>query len=551
MKYYLLTLIMGLSFPCYSYATGSINPVDTTKAVKLAKKAEKLVSSDKQKKKDKGLELYDQAATMGLMSAQRWLIDYYLSQNPPLTKAALYWQEQLAKEGDAKSQYLLGWIYLGLDDGIEGIDTNLSKGVEYMHMAANQGNPDAQFIYGRCLIDAYGIEENDKEGFDWIMKASNQGLAAAQFFIGTNFYFGKYTDLDYNKAFEYTKKAAEQGVAEAQFNLGYMYHLSEGVKKDLDEAIYWYTKASEQGILGAKNNLALVLEEKNGNSNESLFLIRKAADDGDEVAQYNLGNDYLIGKSVTQDDNMAYHWFRKSAEKDYTPSIRELGLLYLQGRGIDKDEKKGFNYLSKAAERDDTLAINAIGYCYENGLGIDKNEEKAFQCYRKTYDMGFDAAFPSLHRCYYNGIGTEKSYEKAFQEALKATERNIPAANFFVAYAYQYGEGTKKDAQKALTYYKNVINSEIEELGAPEEIWFYMALCYADISDKSSMVEYYKKSAEKGYARAKYNLAICYGNGDGVIANMDKAKALLKECSSQDEDQEVKRLASDILKSIK
>lgn len=550
MKQFLLSILLVASSAIIVNAKEIVStPIDTVKAVKLARKAEKLIASGKQKSIDKGLVLYDKAAMMGLKSAQRWLSQYYWTQNPPLVNAAMYWEQQLANNGDMDSQYLLGWIYLGFDNGEIGIEPNTCKGAEFMHMAAIQGKPEAQTLYGQCLRDGTGVEKNIDEAFFWTKKAADQGVADAQYCVGVDYYFGEGTVIDYKMAYEYTKKAAEQGVADAQFNLGYMYHLAEGVNKDLDEAAYWYSKASEQGISAAKNNLALLLEEKNGKNNESLYLLRISADEGDEIAQYNLGNHYLEGNEVTQNSNMAYHWYRKSADKDYAPGQRQLGLLYLHGTGIDADEQKAFYWLSKAVEQNDTIAINAIGYCYENGKGVTVDAEKAFHCYKQAYEMGYNDAFFNLHRCYYSGIGTEQSHETAFREAIKATQKKIPVALFYAGYACQYGEGTPKNCKEALSYYKQFLETSID--GPVEEIWFYMALCYAELSDKPNMIECYKKSADKGFARAQYNLAICYGNGEGVPVNIEKAKSLLRQCSTQKADEEVRNKAKAILDSIK
>lgn len=303
-----------------------VQPSDTIKASKIAKKARKQETAGKTYK---ALTLYEQAAKMGLKSAQRWMADYYWNDVPPKPLSAMQWEEALAEQGDTASQVLVGLIYFGVYEETVDVAKDEAKGTRYKKMAAEQGNVFAQYSYGYMLVNGAAVEQNEREGFDWLKKAADQGDAVAQFYVDSCYYWGTGVTIDYEKAFQYTKMAAEQGEASAQYNLGHMFHFAEGVEKDLDEAIYWYSKVSEQRYDVAKNNLALAIEEKEGTSDEALFLLRKSADAGDEVAQYNLGCRYEDGSGVTQDLGMAKHWYSKSAENDYAPGQRQLGLLYL------------------------------------------------------------------------------------------------------------------------------------------------------------------------------------------------------------------------------
>ncbi len=224
-----------------------------------------------------------------------------------------------------------------------------------------------------------------------------------------------------------------------------------------------------------------------------------------------------------------------------------LGRAYLSGVGIEKDELKGFDWISKSAEQKDTIAIYILGGCYENGLGVTADPQKAFQCYKEAVDMGYANALLQVARCYYKGIGVKQSYSDAFEWAKKACTKGIRDALAPVAYAYRQGEGTKKDLALALEYYTKAIELAEDNNG---DLYFEMALCYNEMSKKSKAVEYYKKAADLGSARALYCLAICYGKGDGVKMDMEKCKSLLRKCANQNEDEEAKRLAKEVLNSI-
>ena len=62
--------------------------------------------------------------------------------------------------------------------------------------------------------------------------------------------------------------------------------------------------------------------------------MREAAEQGDAVAQYNLGVMYANGQGVAEDDVEAVKWFRKSAEQGYADAQYNLGFAYANGFGV-------------------------------------------------------------------------------------------------------------------------------------------------------------------------------------------------------------------------
>jgi TPR repeat protein len=64
---------------------------------------------------------------------------------------------------------------------------------------------------------------------------------------------------------------------------------------------------------------------------------RKAADQGNAPAQFNLGFMYFNGLGVPQDDAAAASWYRKAADQGDTAAQFSLGVMYLQGEGVPQD----------------------------------------------------------------------------------------------------------------------------------------------------------------------------------------------------------------------
>ena len=545
-----LVMVMVLSFIFLPIKAHIVSlPQDTAKAVKMSKKALKLMESDNEVKWQEGFDMYKEAAKMGLKSAQRSLVAYYLSQNPRNEIDAIYWSKLLAEAGDVRSQYLLGWIYLGMDT-TSTTAPNEILGCKYMRMAAEQGDADAQCLYGRCCQNGIGTLTDYDEAEKYLLLSAEKDNVVAPYYLGGLYYFDEYGRVNRHKAFIYTKKAAENGndFPDAMYNLGHMYHLAEGVEKNLDEAIYWYTKASGLGVIDAKNNLALVLEEKNGTKDDVIYLLRKAADSGDEVALCNLSNRYFKGDGVSQSTSMAMDLYLKSAERGYVPAQRVIGNAYLVGDGVEKNEELGYSWTKRAAEQGDTTAIYNLGYCYENGAGVAKNQEKAFSFYKQSADLGLDFSIVALSKCYKSGIGIDKSDQKAFEYAQKGMTKNIPEACYLLGLYYEYGTNTKIDYAKAIECYEKALALNIEN---PREVYFYEALCYDNLEKSVKAVEYYKMAVALGSVEAQYNLAMHYLNGDGVSRNLLQAKTLLKKCALQNESKEIKRYANEKLSKMK
>ena len=102
-----------------------------------------------------------------------------------------------------------------------------------------------------------------------------------------------------------------------------MYGTGQGVAKDEAEALKWYRKAAEQG---------------------------------DPGAQFNLGNMYADGRAVTKDEAEAVKWYRKAADQGYASAQLNLGFMYGKGDGVIKDEVEAYKWYLLAGAQGNELA---------------------------------------------------------------------------------------------------------------------------------------------------------------------------------------------------
>ena len=86
-------------------------------------------------------------------------------------------------------------------------------------------------------------------------------------------------------------------------------------------------------------------------SAEAVKWYRKAAEQGNADAQYNLGVMYDHGRGVPQDDAEAVGWYRKAAEQGYAKAQFNLGNMYITGLGVPLDYAQAHMWYNLAASR--------------------------------------------------------------------------------------------------------------------------------------------------------------------------------------------------------
>ncbi|SEN84960.1 Sel1 repeat-containing protein [Roseovarius tolerans] len=64
---------------------------------------------------------------------------------------------------------------------------------------------------------------------------------------------------------------------------------------------------------------------------------RRLAEQGDAVAQFNLGTMYESGNGVTRDAAEALKWYRLAAVQGYIGAQNNLSAMYALGRGVPQD----------------------------------------------------------------------------------------------------------------------------------------------------------------------------------------------------------------------
>jgi hypothetical protein len=125
--------------------------------------------------------------------------------------------------------------------------------------------------------------------------------------------------------------------------LAVLYAKGRGVIKSDQQAVAWYRKAAEQGNADAQFNLGLMYAAGSGvpaDDQQASSWYVKAADQGNAKAQFKLGVVYATGRGVQQNDYDAITWYRKAADQGYAPAEFNLGTMHATGKGAVQDDKE-------------------------------------------------------------------------------------------------------------------------------------------------------------------------------------------------------------------
>ena len=121
----------------------------------------------------------------------------------------------------------------------------------------------------------------------------------------------------------------------------------------------------------------------------------------------------MMSLSQPINDNMSaeqkeFKWFKLAAEQGNAIAQLNLGRCYRDGIGVVKNEKEEFKWFKLAAEQGNAIAQLNLGCCYRDGIGVAKNKEKAFKWFKLAAVQGNAEAQNNLGYCYEGGIGVPK-----------------------------------------------------------------------------------------------------------------------------------------------
>ena len=189
---------------------------------------------------------------------------------------------------------------------------------------------------------------------------------------------------------------AEDGCAPAQRALGSLYERGQGVEKNAENAFEWTKKAAEQN---------------------------------DPVAMFNLACYHDKGVGVKKNQQTALTWYRKAAEYGHPEAAALIASLIETGdRGLEKDMDEAVRWYQIAANRGNVLAMGRLAWLYSTGTGVPQDATFAFQYFLKAAQGGNAACMMNTAILYARGEGTPHNAHEALYWAEQAKKHGAPQA---------------------------------------------------------------------------------------------------------------------------
>ncbi len=441
-----------------------------------------------------------------------------------------------------------------------GIVKNEKEAVHWYKKAAQQKNSEALLNLGYCHLKGIGVAVNVTEAIKLFKQSAEEGNVKAYSYIGDCYYEGNRTAKNYKVAFEWYQKAAEQNNPYGQLGLARCYYNGNGVNENTAKAFDNYKKAAEAGLSKAKEEFERILVD--------IYKKAEAFEDNERYIE-------------------AAEYYGLACQADYPAACWRLGELHYYGKGVDKDYAEAVKQYTKASELGSTEAENMLGMCYYNGNGVEQNDATAFSWWKKAAEKGFDFAQHNVGYAYYNGIGVEKDYTEAIKWYTKSAEQGLAIAQYQLADCFLDGLGVDRNIDKAEYWYgkaaeqgsteaeaglercnferyldgleKEIANlpprkkkvnpnqAKIDKIlaGKPDpdyqtleqaaklgdaESQYLLGLHYKiDGEVTKEGVNWFRKSAEQGYAPAQEMIADLFQYGIGVNRYPDQAKKWLSK----------------------
>lgn len=318
---------------------------------------------------------------------------------------------------------------------------------------------------------------------------------------------------DYDWDIESNKQKASNGDVWAKAYLAVCYFTGDRVAKNWQTAqVYAQQCSSESGVAALVHAATLA---RLGENNATLFqtvrtkLLKEA--ENDAVAQFMWGS-VLTGAiqiggnvNIPVDINRGIQFFEKAEKQGYAPAAIELATFCLE-KGDYTDVDRGLSLLSKYTEKGSKKAIALLLKVYsQDGWAVPKDPSKFFEWSLKFAKQGDVGSMFDTGRNYLIGFGVEKNAKEAYkwfkQYESRVTGNNLAEVQQILADFDENGDyiqGLHQYTGSAADYYKRSLNGDIE---------------------------------------AKFQLAMCYKNGEGVKKDESKAYTLLQEAAQRGNQQ--------------
>ncbi|HVJ42410.1 MAG TPA: tetratricopeptide repeat protein [Dongiaceae bacterium] len=202
--------------------------------------------------------------------------------------------------------------------------------------------------------------------------------------------------------------------------------------------------------------------DRRGDSAAAAKAYAVAADSGNPIARYQLGEMYLTGDGVPRDTAEAIRQFHAGALAGYAPDQVRLGDAYEKGIGVPHDQALANRWYGFAAAQGEDSASGRLAMSMMKGAGMPRDVDGALkilqhcaeptgtEVYHPSGDDGGPGCQALLGGIYMEGDGgVPVDQQQGIRWMSRAADQHMPVAEKKMADFYEQGRGVPRDSEKA------------------------------------------------------------------------------------------------------
>jgi len=156
--------------------------------------------------------------------------------------------------------------------------------------------------------------------------------------------------------------------------------------------------------------------------------LRKAAEDLNPLAFYEIGARFTEGRGTSVDLDRATIWYQRAADLGHAPSQYRLANFYEKGSGVTRDLDAAKKWYQLAAEQGNASAMHNLAVLYATAGSVPDFDSSA-QWFVKAAELGVRDSQVNLAILYARGDGLDRDLEQSYKWfAIAANEGDKDAA---------------------------------------------------------------------------------------------------------------------------
>jgi localization factor PodJL len=143
--------------------------------------------------------------------------------------------------------------------------------------------------------------------------------------------------------------------------------------------------------------------------------LRKAAQDGDPAAQFEVARRFSEGRAIPQDLEAAADWYQRAAAQGLAPAQYALATLYEKGNGLEQDVAMAEMWYKRAADQGNRKAMYNLAVMLSAGAKGTPDYAGAGPWFRRAAELGLRDSQFNLGVMHARGLGVAKDNIEAFK----------------------------------------------------------------------------------------------------------------------------------------